>query len=132
MNLFNLKGQYKRYIITLFDIFIFNLSYWISYNIRDEIFIIPNFNQIIHLLIGNFIFLILYIIFQINRFVTRYFDYVYIKQFVKFLSIFAIAYFSITIFYQIETVPRSSPILTAVVFFFIVIVSRFLVVTLLN
>ena len=132
MNLFNLKGQYKRYIITLFDIFIFNLSYWISYNIRDEIFIIPNFNQIIHLLIGNFIFLILYIIFQINRFVTRYFDYVYIKQFVKFLSIFAIAYFAITIFYQIETVPRSSPILTAVVLFFIVIVSRFLVVTLLN
>jgi FlaA1/EpsC-like NDP-sugar epimerase len=129
MNLIQLKGQKKRLIITIFDILIFNLAYWISYNIRDEIFIVPNSNQIIHLAIGNIIFIILYLIFEINKFVTRYFNSVYIKQFIKFLFIFSTIYFSITLIYKLDTVPRSSPILTAIVFFSIVIVSRFLIVT---
>ena len=46
MYLIQLKGQKKRFIITIFDIFIFNLAYWISYNIRDEIFIVPNSNSL--------------------------------------------------------------------------------------
>jgi len=132
MDLTKLKEKKKSIIITLFDIFILNLSYWASYNIRDEIFIIPNSNQIIHLAIGNILFIILYLIFEINKFVTRYFNTIYIKQFIKFLCIFTVIYFFVTLTYHLDTVPRSSPILTSVVFFSIVIVSRFLIVTSLN
>ena len=132
MNLSIIKGKNKKFLIIIFDILLFNLSYWLSYNIRDEIFIIPNSNQLIHLSIGNFIFIVLYLNFEINNFVTRYFDFIYIKQFIKFLLIFFVLYFIITINYQLNTVSRSSPIIITLVYFSLVIVSRFVILTILN
>jgi FlaA1/EpsC-like NDP-sugar epimerase len=132
MNLNTIRGKNKKILIIIFDILLFNLSYWLSYNIRDEIFIIPNSNQLIHLSIGNFIFIALYLNFEINNFVTRYFDFIYIKQFIKFLLIFFLLYFFITIIYQLNTVSRSSPIIITLVYFSLVIVSRFVILTILN
>lgn len=132
MNLNTIRGKNKKILIIIFDILLFNISYWLSYNIRDEIFIIPNSNQLIHLSIGNFIFVALYLYFEINNFVTRYFDFIYIKQFIKFLLIFFALYFFISITYQLNTVSRSSPIIITLVYFSLVIVSRFLILTTLN
>lgn len=132
MNLLNIRGNKKKTLIILFDILMFNFSYWLSYNIRDEIFILPNFNQTIHLAIGNTIFVVFYILFGIHNFVTRYFDYTYIKQFLKFLLLFCTIFFIFSIIYQINSVPRSSPIITTIVYFSIVIVSRFIVLTFIN
>jgi FlaA1/EpsC-like NDP-sugar epimerase len=132
MNLNTIRGKNKKILIIIFDILLFNISYWLSYNIRDEIFIIPNSNQLIHLSIGNFIFVALYLYFEINNFVTRYFDFIYIKQFIKFLLIFFALYFFISITYQLNTVSRSSPIIITLVYFSLVIVSRFVILTTLN
>ncbi len=132
MNLKTINGKNKKILIILFDIILFNISYWLSYNIRDEIFIIPNSNQLIHLSIGNLIFVALYLNFGINNFVTRYFDFIYIKQFIKFLLIFFALYFFISITYQLNTVSRSSPIIITLVYFSLVIVSRFVILTILN
>ena len=132
MNLFKVRGEIKTTVIIITDILMFNFSYWLSYNIRDEIFILPNSSQLMHLAIGNFIFIVLYLFFEINNYVTRYFDIFYIKQFIKFLLLFFIIYFVITIVYPINTVPRSSPIIITLVYFAIVIVSRFVAITIMN
>ena len=122
-----IKGIKKKYLIIFFDLIVFNVSFWISYNIRDDLFLIPTKNQFIHLLIGNFIFFFLYIYFEMNNFVTRYFDITYIKSFIKFLSIFFIIYFLISYFYQMNGIPRSSPLIITLVYFSLVVVSRYLI-----
>lgn len=132
MNILKIRGNKKKILIIIFDLLVFNFSYWLSYNIRDEIFIFPNSNQLIHLSIGNLLFIILYLNFDINNFVTRYFDFEYVKQFIKFLSFFLVIFFGITLILKINTVPRSSPLITTIVFFSLVIVSRYLVLNLIN
>ena len=132
MNLFKVRGEIKTTVIIIIDILMFNFSYWLSYNIRDEIFILPNSSQLMHLAIGNLIFITLYLFFGINNYVTRYFDIIYIRQFIKFLFIFFIIYFSITIVYPINSVPRSSPIIITIVYFSIIIVSRFVAITIMG
>ena len=122
-----IKGIKKKYLIIFFDIILFNASFWISYNIRDDLFLIPTKNQFIHLLIGNFLFLFFYIYFEMNNFVTRYFDLDYIKSFIKFLSIFFLIYFSISFFYQMNGIPRSSPLIISLVYFSLVVVTRYLI-----
>ena len=66
MNILKIRGNKKKILIIIFDLLIFNFSYWLSYNIRDEVFILPNSNQLIHLSIGNLIFIILYLNFEIH------------------------------------------------------------------
>ena len=121
-----IKG-FKKIFNNFFDIILFNASFWISYNIRDDLFLIPTKNQFIHLLIGNFLFLFFYIYFEMNNFVTRYFDLDYIKSFIKFLSIFFLIYFSISFFYQMNGIPRSSPLIISLVYFSLVVVTRYLI-----
>ena len=41
MNLSHIKGKNKKILVVLFDLLLFNFSYWLAYNIRDEVFIIP-------------------------------------------------------------------------------------------
>lgn len=127
-----IKGIKKKYLIIFFDLILFNLSFWISYNIRDDLFLIPTKNQLIHLLIGNLIFFFSYSYFEMNNFVTRYFDISYIKSFIKFLSIFFIIYFLVSYFYQMNGIPRSSPLIITLVYFSLIVVSRYLILSIFN
>ena len=127
-----IKGIKKKYLIIFFDLILFNLSFWISYNIRDDLFLIPTKNQFIHLLIGNLIFFFSYSYFEMNNFVTRYFDISYIKSFIKFLSIFLIIYFLVSYFYQMNGIPRSSPLIITLVYFSLIVVSRYLILSIFN
>ena len=46
MNLKTINGKNKKILIISFDIILFNISYWLSYNIRDEELMFSVFKEI--------------------------------------------------------------------------------------
>lgn len=132
IDLQNLNIKLKKIIISFFDLLLFNVSFWISYNLRDIIFLYPNENQLIHLIIGNLLFISLYFYFKIYNYLLRFFDIGYIKVFIKFIIYFFVTYFIATLLINLNTVQRSSPISISITCLSLIIVSRFSLFTLLN
>lgn len=132
INLQNLNVRVKKIIISIFDLLLFNISFWISYNLRDVIFLYPNENQLLHLIIGNLLFILLYFYFKIYNYLLRFFDIGYIRIFIKFIIYFFVVYFITTFLIDLNTVQRSSPITISITCLSLIIVSRFSLFTLLN
>ena len=132
INLQNLNVKLKKIIISFFDLLLLNISFWISYNLRDIIFLYPNENQLIHLIIGNLLFILFYFYFKIYNYLLRFFDIGYIKVFIKFIVYFFVTYFIVTLLINLNTVQRSSPISISITCLSLIIVSRFSLFTLLN
>ena len=118
----------KKIILIIFsDILIFNFSCWVSYSLRDTAFIIPNYNQFVHIAFGNLFFIFFYFYFKIYNIVSRYFDIDNVKIFIKFLFIFFIVYFIFTLFFQRAYISRSFPLITSLVYFALMVFLRFFV-----
>lgn len=122
----------KKIIIIILDIIIFNFSFWISYNLRDVSFFLPNYNQYIHLIIGNCIYFFFYIYFKIYNIFLRFFEIGIIKVFIKFFFFFSITFFLISLIINLNTIQKFSPFIIALVSYSLVIVSRYLIFNLIH
>ena len=128
----NLGTFKKKIIISILDTSLFNLSFWISYNLRDIIFIIPNYNQLIHLIIGNCIFFFFYFYFKIYNTFLRFFDIGNIKIFVKFFTLLSFVYLLISYALNLATIQKFSPLVIGLICYSLVIVSRYIIYILIN
>ena len=123
----NKRFKSIRFLLILInDIFILNISLYLSYFLRVEYFL--KFNDIINVsLISSFIYLILFFIFNIYKQYFRYFSFNSVQLYLKIYVLFGLL-FGFYVLYQSQNfIPRSLILIFPTSFFLIIIINRFLV-----
>ncbi len=130
-NLFNNKNfkSIRFLLILINDIFILNISLYLSYFLRVEYFL--EFNDIINVsVISSFIYLILFFIFNLYKQYYRYFSFSSGQLYLKIYILFGL-FFGFYVLYQSQNfIPRSLILIFPTFFFLLIIINRFLVANL--
>lgn len=126
--LLNLPRPIKRIILVNFDIITLSFAVWAAYSLRLGELIIPNYNQWLVIIFAPLIAIPIFIRFGLYRAVIRYLPERAIWNIINAViiaTLFWVATLFILEILRLEPVPRSLPLLYAIIAIIIVAGSRF-------